>query len=100
MYLEEVKSGHSKVKENKYSSFQKPQPYLTSKLISNKQCALMFALKSKTVWGIRDSFLSVKEVSIHIIQCQVLQDIIPLTNEVNFSDIGGSLEQQKAFIDI
>ena len=52
MYLEEVKSGHSKVKENKYSSFQKPQPYLTSKLISNKQCALMFALKSKTVRGI------------------------------------------------
>ena len=30
MYLEEIKSGHSKVRENKYCSFIKPQQYLTS----------------------------------------------------------------------
>ena len=36
----------------------------------------------------------------HVIQCKVLQDIIPLTNQVNLSDIEGSLEQQKDFIQI
>ena len=72
----------------------------------------MFALKSKTVQGKRDNFCNmysdntlcpICERSIdsqnHIIQCQVLQDIIPRTNEVTFSDIEGSLEQQKALIE-
>ena len=113
MYLEEIKSGHSKVRENKYCSFQKPQQYLTSKLFSDKQCALIFALKSKTVRGKKDNFRNmysdntlcpICEQSIdsqnHVVQCKVLQDIIPLTNQVNLSDIEESLEQQKGFIQI
>ena len=113
MYLEDIKIGHSKVRENKYLSFQKPQQYLTSKMFSNKQCALMFAIKSKTVRGIKVNFRNmysdntlcpICEQSIdsqnHLIQCKVLQDIIPLPNEVHFSDIEGSIDQQKAFIEV
>ena len=113
MYLEDIKSGHSKVRENKYLSFQKPQQYLTSKMFSNKQCALMFAIKSKTVRGIKENFRNmysdntlcpICERSIdsqnHLIQCKVLQDIIPLPNEVHFRDIEGSIDQQKAFIEV
>ena len=36
----------------------------------------------------------------HLIQCKVLQDIIPLPNEVHFRDIEGSIDQQKAFIEV
>ena len=109
--LEQIKSGHSKVREYKYLNFNKPQQYLTSKLFSNKQCALMFALKSKSVRGIRENFRNMysdntlcpvcercADTQNHLIHCKVLQDIIPLTNEVCFSDIEGSLEEQKAFI--
>ena len=112
MYLEEIKSGHSKVRENKYCSFIKPQQYLTSKLFSNKQCALMFAIKSKTVRGFKENFRNLYSDNTlcpicercidsqnHLILCQVLQDIIPPTNRVQFSDIQGSLEQQKVFIE-
>ena len=55
-YLKQIKGEHSKVRENKYVNFDYPQQYLTSKLFSNKQCALLFALKNKTIRGIRDNF--------------------------------------------
>ena len=92
-YLEKIKGEHSKVRENKYVNFDKPQQYLTSKLFSNKQCAILFALKSKTIRGIRDNFGNMysdndlcpvcercTDTQNHLIQCKVLLDIIPPTN--------------------
>ena len=49
IYLEGLKSGHSKVRDNVYSDLEKPQEYLTSELFTNQQCSLIFALKSKTL---------------------------------------------------
>ena len=92
-------------------NFDKPQQYLTCKLFSNKQIALLFALKGKTVRGIRENFKNMysdntfcpvcqrcTDTQNHLIQCKVLQDIIPLPNEVHFSDMEGTLEQEMALI--
>ena len=86
--------------------------YLTSKLLSNKQCSLVFALKGKKVWGVKDNFQNMysnntlcsvceRSTDTHnqVIQCKILQDIMPCTKLVQYSDIEGSLEQQKAFIE-
>ena len=89
----------------------KLQEYLTSKLFSNQQCFLIFAMKSKTVRGVQANFKNLYsdntlcplcERSIdtqeHITHCQVLTNCIAGENVINFSHLTGTLEQQSSFI--
>ena len=54
--LDQIKATNIKVKNNYYKNMDKPQEYLTSKLFSNQQCFLIFAMKSKTLRGVKANF--------------------------------------------
>ena len=110
-HLNEIKSGHSKVRENIYSNLEKPQEYLTSELFSNQQCSLIFALKSKTLRGVKSNFKSMNpdnylcplcerypDTQQHLSQCKILQDILPHIGPIDYSGLSGNVHQQQEFI--
>ena len=109
--LDQIKATHTKVQNNYYKNMDKPQEYLTSKLFSNQQCFLIFAMKSKTLRGVKANFKNLYsdntlcplcERSIdtqeHIAHCQVLKNCIAGENVINYSHLTGTLEQQSSFI--
>ena len=111
-YLEALKSGHSKVRDNVYHNFEKPQDYLTSDLFSNQQCFIIFALKSNTLRGVKCNFKSMNtdnylcplcerlpDTQQHISQCQILQDILPFPSSIDYTGLHGSVLEQKEFIE-
>ena len=85
----------------------KPQGYLVDKSITNTQFSILFALRSHCVRGIKENFKQlysqntlcpVCERSIdtqsHVLKCQVLQNILPLTENISYSDIYGTTQSQ------
>ena len=111
-YLEGLKTSHSKVRDNQYQDLEKPQKYITSKLFTNDQCFLIFALKSKTLRGVKTNTISVYQENYlcplckrypdtqeHIGSCRVLQDILPcpLSTPIDYSDLSGTVQQQMNF---
>ena len=81
--LEELKEGHSKVRDNYYSDFKNIQPYFKNRNISNRGTSLMFSLQSKTVRTIKTNFpnmyssllctlcLTHQNTQEHLILCEV-----------------------------
>ena len=111
--LEATKATHSKVSQNKYSNMDYPQGYLVHKGITNTQSSILFALRSHSVRGIRENFKQLYshntlcplcerciDTQSHILQCQVLQDILPLTENIVYSDINGTTQSQICFVRI
>ena len=109
--LEDKKVSHSKVRENIYSSFDRPQEYLTSKTFTNQQSFLIFALKSKTVRNIKENFPNMNsdnslcpvcerspDTQQHILDCQVLKNILPMHTDVEYNKLFGTTQEQKEFI--
>ena len=105
--LERTKYTHNKVNKNTYVNMDKPQGYIIDKSITNTQCSILFALRSHCLRGIRENFKQlysqntlcpICERSIdtqsHILDCQVLQDILPLTENVSYTDIYGTTQSQ------
>ena len=99
------------VQENQYENMNNPQEYLTSKLFSNQQCYLIFALKSNTLRGVKNKFRSIYlENSLcplcernidsrqHIALCQVLPNCLSEERVINYSDLTGNINQQHDFI--
>ena len=91
--LEQIKSTHTKVQDNFYANLDSPQEYLTSKLFTNQQCFLIFAMKSRTLRGVKNNFRNMYsdntlcplcerfiDTQEHIILCQVLQNCIAEDN--------------------
>ena len=108
-YLELLKSGHSKVRDNVYHDLEKPQEYLTSELFSNQQCVIIFSLKSNTLREVKCNFKTMNSENFlcplcerfpdtqrHISQCQILQDILP--QSIDYDSLNGSVQEQKEFI--
>ena len=54
--LEEIRTSHSKVSQNKYTSLNRPQDYIRSTSITSRQGSLLFSLRSKTVRGIKENW--------------------------------------------
>ena len=109
--LQDMKRGHSKVKNNNYENLDKPQPYLISKLFTNDECSILFALRSKTIRGIRENFKHMysdntlcpicertSDTQQHVLECKVLQDILPLKNHIKYNHINGTISEQKEFV--
>ena len=107
-HLNELKSGHSKVRENNYFNLEKPQEYLTSELFTNQQCSLIFALQSKTLRGVKNNFKNMNsdnhlcplcerwpDTQEHIGRCKILQDILPHISLIDYSGLFGNVHQQK-----
>ena len=91
----------------------KPQGYIVEKNITNTQVSILFALRSHSIRGIRTNFqhlyshntlCPICERSIdtqeHLIQCKVLLDILPLTENISYSDLQGSTQRQVEFVRI
>ena len=51
-----MREGHQKVNQIEYSQGDKPQEYLQTDQLSNKECSLLFNLRCKTVQGFKDNF--------------------------------------------
>ena len=62
-YLEDLKDGHNKVKENKYAQFTSPQEYITSMEISNTQISILFSLRIRSIRGIKENFKTMHRVT-------------------------------------
>ena len=56
--LDLIKEGHSKVRDNVYLRLNYPQSYLTDKTVTTQQRSVIFALKSKSIRGIKTNFKS------------------------------------------
>ena len=110
--LEDIRSRHSKVSQNSYDGLNKPQPYIRNTSISSRQCSLLFALRSKTVRGIKEnwSFMG-QENSLcpmcerhtdsqsHVLNCPVVVNIKPKLNEhILYEHVNGTLEEQIMFV--
>ena len=54
--LNEIKEGHKKVKDIVHNNLNKPQAYITSSLLDNKEKALLFNLRSKSVNEYKENF--------------------------------------------
>ena len=105
--LNTLKQGHKKVEYNQYSDILKPQSYITDKEITNTQCKLLFALRSHTVRGIRYNFRQLHSQDLlcpicerfgdtqdHVLDCQVLQNILPKEPHIEYMHIYGNIKQQ------
>ena len=110
--LHDLKDSHSKVIQNTYSDMEHPQSYFTNKNISFRQSSIIFALKSKTLRGIKTNFRKINQPNTlcplcerqedtqqHVLFCQVLRDISPNTTSLpQYEHPNGSPEQQIEFI--
>ena len=110
--LENLKEGHSKVRDNVYLDFKHIQPYLRNKNITNRQSSILFSLRSKTIRGIKANFPKLyssilcplcethKDTQENLLLCKVLQNILPLNTHIEYGHMRGSNEQQTMFIQV
>ena len=107
--LEERKNSHEKVRDNKYENLKHPQEYLISTIFSNEETSLLFALRSRTVRGIRHNFpyLALEGITVcplceasndtqeHMLECPVLGTA---PAGVKYSHLWGKLAEQKEIV--
>ena len=111
--LQKIKNSHSKVKENVYSNMKHPQTYFTNKNISFRQSSIIFALRSRTLRGIKNNFKKMnlhntlcplcerlEDTQQHVLYCKVLQDCLPHTISPQYEHLNGDPNQQAAFIKV
>ena len=111
--LQKIKNSHSKVKENVYSNMKHPQTYFTNKNISFRQSSIIFALRSRTLRGIKNNFKKMnlhntlcplcerlEDTQQHVLYCKVLQDCLPHTISPQYEHVNGDPNQQAAFIKV
>ena len=109
--LYQLQEGHSKVRDNIYNGLQKPTQYLVNRKISYRQASIMFALRSKTLRGIKNNFKIMysdntlcwvcersEDTQEHLILCKVLLNILPLEKHIEYNHMSGTEEQQVNFI--
>ena len=112
--------GHSKIKCIEYTKLA-IQPYLTSSNFTNKECDLLFALRSKSVRGIKANTPSEHKNNMscplcceesnsqdeqeHLIKChKILEELgsqpLELALSVEYQDLYGNTHQQKAAVEV
>ena len=110
-HLYQLQEGHSKVRENIYNGLQKPTHYLINRKITYRQASIMFALRSKTLRGVKNNFKKMysnntlcwvcercEDTQEHILVCKVLLNILPLKKHIEYNHMNGTEEQQVDFI--
>ena len=109
--LENIKSGHSKVKHILHYNLKIPQPYLISPIFSNKQSSLLFNLRSQCVNEFKSNFFTsycplcsksnhkYEDTQSHALICEALKKEMTISqkqvlNTVTYNDIFSSVEAQ------
>ena len=110
--LQQLKETHSKVRDNYYSDLQHIQPYFTNRKLSFRQISMMFSLRSKTIRNIRCNFpkmfssllcplcKSCEDTQEHVLLCNVIQNILPLSSQIEYDHMRGTAEQQTDFLQV
>ena len=112
-YLQEKQAGHSKVNDIKYPKLL-IQPYLSSSIFNNKECELLFALRSHTVRGIKANTPSIyrnnmscplkcnstnqQDEQEHLLKCHRLMAELKIAQSVEYKDLFGNTHEQKAAV--
>ena len=117
-YLKEKQAGHSKVNNIEYSKLLR-QPYLSSSIFNNKECELLFALRSHTVRGIKANTPSIyrnnmycplncssspqQDEQEHLLKChriigELKVEETEIAQIVDYKDLFGSTHEQKAAV--
>ena len=115
-----MQAEHSKIKCIKYTKLA-IQPYLKCSSFTNKECDLLFALRSKSVRGIKANTPSAHRQNIfcplcgnetnsqddqeHILKChKIIEDLkqhyVELVHSLEYTDLYGTTHQQKAAVEI
>ena len=109
--LEQIKSGHTKVKDISHCDLKTPQAYLKSFLFSNKQSSLLFNLRSQCVNEFKSNFFTSfcplcsssnkkhEDTQAHALICEVLKRgmstvQLQALNSVSYNDIFSNVEAQ------
>jgi hypothetical protein len=107
-HLQGLQENHTKIKDICYTKF-KPQTYLTSHMLSNKEVAMLVALRSQTVKNIKNNFhtwyksdrkcdlcKNEDDTQEHCMKCPEIQKVIGQQDHIKYEHINGSPAQQKA----
>ena len=107
-YIEfkEQQAGHEKGRLLEHQDLLKPQGYLLTNLLTNKQTSLLYNLRCQSVKGIRNNFhrqyqnircqLCMLEIDSqnHVLYCPVIQNQFNGASILPYEYIHGNLEQQ------
>ena len=110
IHFKEMQAGHKKGKLIEHHNLLKPQLYLTTNLLTNKQVSLLYNLRCQSVWGIKNNFhrqyqdiqcpLCKTEIDSqsHVLLCTVIKKHYRYTQsaDIHYNMIYGSLEKQVA----
>jgi hypothetical protein len=109
--LEQIKSGHSKVKHIPHYDLKKPQAYLMSPSFSNNQSSLLFNLRSQCVNEFKSNFFTsycpfcsksnhiYEDTQFHALFCEAIKKELTISqlqafNSVTYNDIFSTVEAQ------
>jgi hypothetical protein len=109
--MQAVKLTHTKVKHIPYSGERKPQSYLTNKKFNNEMCSVLFNLRCESTNQFKDNFHSIYgkthmckcgkaiDTQSHALACELVkreltQNELDILNNVKYSDVYGSVDQQ------
>ena len=81
--LENIKQGHSKVRDIQQYGLKYPQPYLSNPMFTNKQTSLLFNLRSRSVNEFKANFFtsccplcSNSDTQEHALHCIKIRDLL------------------------
>ena len=109
-----MKEKHSKIKDITYESLSKPQSYITSNLLNNKQTGLIVNLRSRCERSFRNNFKTmhpvyqscplcelVPDTQEHALECKTIKEYMTRNEleelqSVRYEHLFGSTEEQAA----
>ena len=108
MELKEQQAGHEKGRLLEHENLSKPQDYLLTNLLTNKQASLLYNLRCQTVSGIRDNFhrqypdikcqLCLLDIYTqgHVLCCPLIKNQFKEYTSLPYEFIHGNLDEQVA----
>ena len=111
--LKESQAGHEKGSLTHHENLKKPQQYLVTNKITNKQKSLLFNLRCNSVRGVRKNFsymyfgdlqcrlcyLTI-DCQSHVLLCTILKEHFTWNPDIKYEFIYGTLEQQIEVIQV
>ena len=106
IHFKEKQANHQKGRFLEHEDLTKPQPYLITNKLTNKQIGLLFNLRCQSVWGIRDNFHNLYEDRMcqlcfievdnqkHILLCSTLMKHMKTNSDIQYEGIYSELQVQ------
>lgn len=112
--LNNTKESHTKVKHNKYDNLFQPQDYIKSHIFNDQEKSLLFAMRSRTVRGLKDNFPYLqyggdttcplcqdhRDSQEGVLSCKKLKNLVPVPASVTYGHIYGNMDEQKGLVEV